>query len=520
MTLVKRLLIIGSLALVVPHYSYTMNPDGWNIFSSDLLKKIAIQVIMTATAFNAIVLCKELYTKWSAYKERTGIKNNIPSTRFSDVAGVTTAKEELQDLIHYLEDPSSYTSLGATPPKGFLLYGPPGTGKTLLARATAGECGCQFLNICGTEFVDKYVGTGASVVRALFAQARASAPCIIFIDEIDVIGQSRGYQESDSGEYAATLNQLLSEMDGFNTFDKPIIVIAATNKIELLDDALLRPGRLDKKIYIPLPALSERLDILTVHARKIILDASVDLVSLAQATAGFSGADLAELLRDAARIATRLNKTSVEQEDIAAALDTIIVGAENKTLTLTHAEKKQIAYHESGHALMRLLLKNYGTPLHKITLLPRGNTLGTTWSLPERDRHTYNKDELEAEIAILLGGRVAEELVFESISTGAYGDFRRATGIAEEMVCDYGMSSEIGMVAYTHRQPSPKTADMIEQAIRTVIDKAYAQAKNMLTDNIDKLHILAYELLEKETLSAEEIYTLLDIRPDAQLSTA
>ncbi|HEV2916318.1 MAG TPA: AAA family ATPase [Candidatus Babeliales bacterium] len=448
-------------------------------------------------------------------------KNTSPkiTTTFNDIAGATVAKEELQDLVTYLKNPTEYTKLGAQAPKGILLYGPPGTGKTLLAKAVAGQAGCEFIAVNGTDFVQTYVGTGAETMRTLFAQARSKTPCIIFIDEIDTIGRKRerSYGRVDgSNEYANTLNQLLTEMDGFQTDNNPIIVIAATNKLDILDDALLRPGRFDKKIHVPLPTQSERLEILKVHAKGIILSSAVDLELIARQTTGFSGAELAELLKDAARIATKIQKSAVDMHDIELARDTIIMGQENKSLALNDAEKKQIAYHEAGHALVRLIIHTTtgaSNPLHKVTILPRGSALGLTWSMPTHDRYTLNKKDLEAEIASALGGRIAEELIFDTLSTGAASDLDSATAIARAMVCQYGMSKDVGALTYTYYMPyAGRTAELIDGAIRNIIDTQYAVARNILEQHIDKLHMLAQVLQEKETISADEIYILLNIK--------
>jgi cell division protease FtsH len=519
----KKLICILSLLCLVPQHTSATEP-------ADTLKLAAQICLFSACSVASSLLAYKLYnyigTQYYQYlaqkqeKERVlaGLANGtIKKITFQDVAGATVAKEELQDLVAYINNPDQYTSLGATIPKGILLYGPPGTGKTLLAKATAAEAGCAFLPMNGTDFVKMYVGLGAHTMAQLFEIARQKAPCIIFIDEIETIGKSReSYVVSDgSSEYANTLNQLLVEMDGFSSPSKPIIVIAATNRVDVLDKALLRPGRFDKLIYVPLPSLSERLDILTVHAQDIELADSVNLASIARGTSGFSGAALAELLKNAARIATKAKKSAVDEDDLEEARDIIIVGAENRNLGLTDQDKKETAYHEAGHALVRLLLDNHGTPLHKVTILPRGSTLGITWVLPERDRHSHSKDELETDIAICLAGRIAEEIALHQAFTGAGSDFETATNRARLMVCIEGMSPEMGPLFYGHEKPpySQKTADTIDQVIRTIIDTAYTRTRELLTNNIDKLHLLAQELIEKETLSAEEIYTLLGLEP-------
>jgi cell division protease FtsH len=442
----------------------------------------------------------------------------IPAITFQNVAGATVAKEELQDLVAYIKNPEDYTALGATAPKGILLYGPPGTGKTLLAKAVAGETACSFIAVNGTDFASMYIGTAANNMRALFAHARAHAPCILFIDEIDTIGKSKDiFFNGNNTEYAHTLNQLLVEMDGFVTTDKPVIVIAATNRPGMLDDALLRPGRFDKKIEVGLPTQSERLDILKVHAQKVKLDPSVDLTVIARGTAGLSGADLAELLKDAARIATKAKKSSIEASDLELARDTILVGQEHKSLMQNEDDRKCVAYHEAGHALVRLLTYNatgIGLPLHKVTMLSRGNALGITWSIPQEDRYTKTNEEYEAEIAWAFGGRLAEELVLKKISTAASGDLQEIMAIAHAMVFHFGMSPEVGPHVYTYQSPYSATmTEKIDQAIRTIIDRNYTQTRALLEANLDKLHIIAQALLERETLSAEEVYKLLGMTP-------
>lgn len=445
--------------------------------------------------------------------------------KFADVAGAYQAKAELKDIVDYLKDPKKYSALGARASKGILLTGEPGNGKTLLARAVAGEAGCPFYHMSGSEFINMYVGVGANKVRELFKVARETAPSIIFIDEIDAIGGSRNNANYGGNEYAQTLNQLLTCMDGFDQSDSPIIVIAATNLPDSLDKALLRPGRFDRIIDVPYPDLKARVDILNIYIKNIVVDPSLDINKIAQGTINFSGADLANLVNQAALLATKAGKQQVDLLDFEAARDLIMMGALNTTRLITEQDRKITAYHEAGHALVGIMIPENPNMLHKVTIMPRGQTLGVAYSLPERERsHGYNKDEYLSQIAMACGGRVAEEMVFGHITTGAYSDFKFATDLARRMVCSYGMSGSpaLGKAVYVQDKNnfsySLETAKEIDLAVNRLIDESYERAKQILTNHRDKLDKLAQALLEKETLYASEIYELLEMTPKADLS--
>jgi len=445
----------------------------------------------------------------------------MPSTikeNFNSVAGATEAKEELQDVVDFLRHPSKYKRLGAKITRGVLLVGEPGNGKTLLARAVAGEANCPFFSVSGSDFIEVFVGIGAARVRDLFAQARKVAPSIIFIDEIDAVGRHRGSGLGGGhDEREQTLNQLLTEMDGFDTSGEPVIVLAATNRPDVLDKALLRPGRFDRRVDVPFPDLVSRKQILEVHAKNIKMDSTVDLERVARGTPGFSGADLANLINEAAINASKLNRPLVTMEDIEEARDKILLGKEMKTILLTDEDKKAIAYHEAGHTLINLLLPHATDPLHKVTIIPRGRALGVTHSLPEREKYLKTKEEMLANIQVALGGRVAEELIFNQPSSGAYSDFVAATDIARKMVCYYGMSDALGEVVYSQQQGefvySQNTADKIDQEVRAIIERSHKNARSLIETNKDKLDKLAQALLDKETMYANEIYELLGIEP-------
>ncbi len=443
--------------------------------------------------------------------------------RFSSVAGAHEAKEDLQDIVEFLKDAPKYQRLGARVSRGALLVGEPGTGKTLLARAVAGEANCPFFSVSGADFIEVFVGVGASRVRDLFAEARKKAPCIIFIDEIDAIGRQRSSAIGGGNEEREqTLNQLLTEMDGFETTKDPVIVLAATNRSDVLDKALIRPGRFDRQIIVPIPDLVSREEILKVHLQKIKYVADLDVKGLARGTPGFTGADLANLVNEAALIASKKNQEEVTMYDFEEARDKLMLGKESKTMILTDHDKKITAFHEAGHALIRLLMPKDTDPLHKVTIIPRGRALGVTHFLPEREKYNRNKEELLASIASSLGGRAAEELVFNEISTGAASDFKHATDIARAMVCDYGMSDALGKRVYidTYERKggfSEKTFEMIDAEINRILNEQYEIAMNLLIEHRDKLDKLSYELLEKETLYAAQIYELLGIEPRADL---
>jgi len=437
---------------------------------------------------------------------------------FSDVAGIDEAKEEVVEIIEFLKDPHKFQKLGGRIPKGVLIVGPPGTGKTLLAKAIAGEAGVPFFSISGSDFVEMFVGVGASRVRDLFEQGKKHAPCIIFIDEIDAVGRLRGAGLGGGhDEREQTLNQLLVEMDGFDTTEG-VILIAATNRPDVLDPALLRPGRFDRQITVDRPDVRGRAEILKVHTKKVPLSQDVDLAVISRGTPGFSGADLENLVNEAALLAARLNKTTVELKDFEFAKDKVLMGVERKSMVLTEQEKRTTAYHEAGHALMAKLLP--GTdPVHKVTIIPRGRALGLTMQLPVDDRHSYSKDFLYNNLAILMGGRVAEELVFKQITTGAGNDIERATDLARKMVCEWGMSDELGPLTFgkkdeeiflgreiaTRRDYSEEIALKIDSEVKRLVTENYERAKRMLRDNMAALKALAEALLEKEVLEAAEI---------------
>ncbi|MFA5999131.1 MAG: ATP-dependent zinc metalloprotease FtsH [Candidatus Babeliales bacterium] len=443
--------------------------------------------------------------------------------RFSSVAGAHEAKEDLKDIVDFLKDAAKYRRLGAQITRGVLLVGEPGTGKTLLARAVAGEANCPFFSVSGSDFIEVFVGVGASRVRDLFAEARKKAPCIVFIDEIDAIGRQRGSSMGGGNEEREqTLNQLLTEMDGFETNKDPIIVLAATNRPDVLDKALIRPGRFDRQIEVPVPDLISREEILKVHLKKVKAAADLDVKRIARGTPGFTGADLANLVNEATVIASKKNLTEVGMYEFEEARDKIMLGTESKTMILTDHDRKMTSYHESGHALIRLLMPKDTDPLHKLTIIPRGRALGVTHFLPEREKYSRNKEELLATIAAALAGRAAEELVFNELSTGAYSDFKAATEVARSMVCLYGMTDELGKRVYLDTYDSKggysqKTFEKIDEEITKILNDQYAIAMKMLIDNRDKLNLLAETLLDKETMYAAEVYELLGIEPRADL---
>ena len=448
----------------------------------------------------------------------------MPSTikeTFDSVAGAAEAKEDLQEIIDFLKHPEKYSRLGAKIPRGVLLTGAPGNGKTLLARATAGEANRPFFSISGSDFIEVFVGVGAARVRDLFEQARKHAPCIIFIDEIDAVGRHRGSGLGGGhDEREQTLNQMLAEMDGFQTNNSSVIVIAATNRSDVLDHALLRPGRFDRRIVVPYPDLKSREKILEVHAKAVKMDPAVDLHKIARGTPGFSGAELANLINEAAILASKTDQQSVTINDFEEARDKILLGKEIKSLSLTDEDRKVTSYHESGHALVRLMMPEDSDPLHKVTIIPRGKALGVTHAMPEREKYTRTRDEILADVMAALGGRASEELIFKKATTGAYSDFKAATAIVRDMVCNYGMAEELGQVVYAQSQGeymySQKTAERIDEQVQKIMDDCYTKTMKLLTDNRDKLEQLATTLLEKETLYADEIYELLGIEPRTQ----
>lgn len=438
--------------------------------------------------------------------------------KFSDVAGAHDAKEDLTEIVDFLKNPKKYRRLGAEITRGVLLVGQPGTGKTLLARAVAGEANCPFFSVSGSDFIEVFVGVGASRVRDLFAQAKKNAPCIVFIDEIDAVGRQRGSGlGGGNDEREQTLNQLLTEMDGFEKNADPVIVLAATNRADVLDKALLRPGRFDRQTHVPMPDLVSREEILNVHIKKIKASADLDVKKIARGTPGFTGADLANLINEATIIASKNDQKEVSMKEFEEARDRVILGKESKTIRLTKEDLKITAYHEAGHALIRLLTPKNTDPLHKVTIIPRGGALGVTHYLPEREKYNLTKEEMLADIASMLGGRAAEELVFNEISSGAYSDFKQATKTARAMVCAYGMTDKLGKMVYESSSHaigySQKTFEMIDEEIKGILDQQYALAMKMLTENRDKLNLLSETLLEKETMYSSEIYELLGIEP-------
>jgi len=449
--------------------------------------------------------------------------DNQKKVTFNDVAGVEEAKEELKEVIEYLKNPSKFKKLGGKIPKGILLEGPPGTGKTLLARAVAGEANVAFFSVSGSDFVEMFVGVGASRVRDLFEQGKKNAPCIIFIDEIDAVGRHRGVIiGGGQEEREQTLNQLLFEMDGFESTEG-IIVLAATNRSDVLDHALLRPGRFDRRIEVPMPDVLGREAILKVHTRQVPLDEEVDLKIIARGTPGFSGADLANLVNEAALSAARHNRKKVNQADFEFAKDKVLMGTERKTMILNDRERKVVAYHEAGHAIVAYKIPE-ADPIHKVTIIPRGKSIGVTQQIPSDDRYNYSKEYLLAVISVLLGGRVSEEYFLHQITTGAANDLERATNIARRMVCEWGMSEVIGPLAikkiedgnylnneyYIQKNYSQETAKKIDDEVRRIIDECYKRAKTIIDENKDKVILIADNLLEKEVLDSEEIKMLCE----------
>jgi cell division protease FtsH len=437
---------------------------------------------------------------------------------FADVAGVEEAKEEVGELVEFLKDPSKFQKLGGRIPKGVLMTGSPGTGKTLLAKAIAGEAKVPFFSISGSDFVEMFVGVGASRVRDMFEQAKKHAPCIIFIDEIDAVGRQRGAGLGGGhDEREQTLNQLLVEMDGFEG-SEGVIVIAATNRPDVLDPALLRPGRFDRQVYVPLPDIRGREQILKVHMRKVPISDNVDASILARGTPGFSGADLANLVNEAALFAARANKRLVDMDDFEKAKDKVIMGAERRSIVMPEKERRNTAYHESGHAVVAKSLPNTD-PVHKVTIIPRGRALGVTMQLPTEDRYSHDRESLFSTIAVLMGGRIAEEVFMNQMTTGAANDFERATDLARNMVMRWGMSDTMGPRVYgdnqsevflgrdmvTHKNLSDSTAEMVDKEIRRIIDEQYARARKIIEDNRDKVEVMTQSLLDWETINAEQI---------------
>ena len=443
---------------------------------------------------------------------------------FDDVAGIDEAKEEVQEIVEFLRDPRKFMRLGGKIPKGALLIGPPGTGKTLLAKAIAGEADVPFFTISGSDFVEMFVGVGASRVRDMFEQGKKNAPCIIFVDELDAVGRSRGAGlGGGNDEREQTLNQILVEMDGFET-NEGVVIIAATNRPDVLDPALLRPGRFDRQVVVPLPDIVGREQILKIHAKKISLGPDVKLKTIARGTPGFSGADLANLVNESALLAARKNKRIVTMQEFEDAKDKVMMGAERKSMVMTEDDKKLTAYHESGHAIVALNEKA-SDPIHKATIIPRGRALGVVWTLPERDKYSHSREYIEANISKAMGGRIAEELIFghEKVTSGAASDIQMATKLAKDMVTRFGMSNELGPLTYgenedevflgrsitRHQQMSEETAKKVDAEIKKIVDAGYKRAKKILTEKIDDMHKLAKALISYETLTGDEITDLI-----------
>jgi cell division protease FtsH len=456
-------------------------------------------------------------------KSRARLLNeNTHKVTFADVSGIDEAKDELEEIIQFLRDPKRFTKLGGRIPKGVLLVGPPGTGKTLLARAIAGEAGVPFFSISGSDFVEMFVGVGASRVRDLFVQGKKHAPCIIFIDEIDAVGRHRGAGLGGGhDEREQTLNQLLVEMDGFEA-NEGVILVAATNRPDVLDPALLRPGRFDRRVVVPRPDMKGREGILRVHMRKVPIGEDVSLEKLARGTPGFAGADLENLVNEAALLAARRNKEKVDMNDFELAKDKVMMGAERRSMVMSLAERRNTAYHEAGHALVAILLPG-ADPVHKVTIIPRGMALGITQQLPLDDRYTYTREYLMTRLAMMFGGRTAEQLVFGHMTTGAGDDIEKATELARKMVCEFGMSPELGPMTfgrkdeqvflgkdlYHQRDYSEHTAIEIDREVRRMIQEAYDTARYLLNENLAGLHAVAEKLLEKEVLDGSEVEAIV-----------
>ncbi len=498
-------------------------PEGFS-FGSILISWLPMIILVGLWIFFMRQMSASNGKAMSFGKSRAKLLTHKDQVTFKDVAGIDEAKQELQEVVDFLKEPMKFQRLGGKIPKGVLLVGPPGTGKTLLAKAIAGEAEAPFFSISGSDFVEMFVGVGASRVRDMFEQAKKNAPCILFVDEIDAVGRQRGAGlGGGNDEREQTLNQLLVEMDGFET-NSGVILIAATNRPDVLDPALLRPGRFDRQVVVPNPDVNGREEILKVHVKKVPLAPDVNIHVIARGTPGFSGADLANLINEAALLAARRNKMKVTMQDMEDAKDKVLMGTERRSMVMDEKEKRMTAYHEAGHAICSLYLPE-SDPLHKVTIIPRGRALGLTMQLPEKDKYSQSKMYLKSRISILFGGRLAEELIFgnEKVSTGASNDIQVATSIARHMVTEWGMSETLGPIAYEepagevflghsitrHKNISEKTAEEVDKQIRKIIDEAYSQTKEILTKHHHELELLADALIEYETLNGEEIKQVL-----------
>jgi cell division protease FtsH len=502
----------------------TMKSDN-NLFASALFSLLPIMLFLLILYFffrQQIRMAGKGALNFGKSKARM-LSRDKNKVTFKDVAGVEEAKDEVQEIVEFLRDPKKFQKLGGRIPKGVLMVGPPGTGKTLLARAIAGEADVPFFSISGSDFVEMFVGVGASRVRDMFEQGKKAAPCIIFIDEIDAVGRHRGHGLGGGhDEREQTLNALLVEMDGFDT-QEGVIIIAATNRPDVLDPALLRPGRFDRQITVALPDVKGREEILRVHSKKVKISEDVDLSVIARGTPGYSGAELANVINEAALIAARKGAKAIGRADLEEARDKVRWGKERRSLAMSDKEKELTAYHEAGHALLCELVENMD-PLHKVTIIPRGPALGLTMYLPEGDKYTNRKKELLDRLVVIMGGRVAEEIIFGDVTNGAGGDIQQATNIARKMVCEWGMSEKLGMVEYGEHQDyvflgrdlnrsrdySEATAQQIDTEVRKLCDDAYARAVKLLTENRDKLEAIAKALLEFETLDGKQIREFID----------
>jgi cell division protease FtsH len=505
------------------HVNYQFHPESTGNWISILINAVPFVLLLAFWIFMMRQMQSGGNKALSFGKSRARLHSSQQKkVTFKDVAGVDEAKEELQEIIEFLREPQKFQKLGGRIPKGVLLIGPPGTGKTLLARAIAGEANVPFFSISGSDFVEMFVGVGASRVRDLFEQGKKNAPCIIFIDEIDAVGRHRGAGLGGGhDEREQTLNQLLVEMDGFES-NEGVILVAATNRPDVLDPALLRPGRFDRRVVVGRPDVKGRELILRVHTKKVPLSDDVDLAVIARGTPGFAGADLANLVNEAALVAARQNRKVVTQVDFELAKDKVIMGVERKSLIISDEEKKNTAYHEAGHALVAMLMPN-ADPLHKVTIIPRGMALGLTMQLPLDDKHCYNKEYLNAQLAILMGGRVAEEQFMNHITTGAGNDIERATDLARKMVCEWGMS-DLGPMSFgkkeeqiflgreiaQHRDYSEATAIRIDEQVNKLVTQGYSKAKEILGDKAEALVRIAEALLEREVLDGAEVRILID----------